>query len=262
MKLAPALLLALAGCSCGSTDASEPPFTVAAAASLTDVVEAALGTDGFGPWGGELPPAAVRAAATYGSSSTLARQLEAGAPFDVILVADERWLDRLVEERCVDPATRAVLAHGRLVVAVPAGADAGESPDAWWGRSGRWTTGDPGHVPLGRYAEEALRSAGAWDAVSPALVPAADARAALRLVERGEVEWGVLYRTDAETSERVRVVAEVDEALHSPITYSGAAAPDAPEPARTFLRDLASERGARFFRVRRFRPAFGGTDRR
>ena len=84
---------------------------------------------------------------------------------------------------------------------------------------GRLALGDPTHVPAGMYAEEALRSLGVWAALEDRLAPAADARAALALVERGEVALGVVYASDAAGSERVDVVAVLAEHLHPTIRY-------------------------------------------
>jgi molybdate transport system substrate-binding protein len=100
-----------------------------------------------------------------------------------------------------------------------------------------------------------LRSLGWWDRVEDRLVPAANARAALRLVERGEAAWGVVYRTDAAASEGVSIVLEIASEHHGPIVYSGAAAVGAPDDARAFIDWLAGDAGRALFTERGFATA-------
>lgn len=227
-------------------------ITVAAASSLAEVTQ-----DLLTRWEAE---GGARARLTLGATSTLARQLEQGAPFDVFLAADERWLEELTGAGWLEAESRVEVARGRLVVAVPTGgtvasvgAGDGELP------AGRWTSGDPAHVPLGTYALEALEARGEWDAVSPRLIPAGSARAALRLLELGEVDWGILYRSDAAASSRVRVLFELGEDLHRPIRYCAAAAPGASEDARRWLGELAGAASAATFAAHGFdRPGREG----
>jgi len=253
------LLLVVPGCGRDLEQASsggEAEFTVAAASSLAVVVQGLL--DGWAEAGGS--PARL----TLGPSSTLARQLEEGAPYEVFLSADERWIDELIGSGRLDGASRVELAQGRLVVAVQAGLAAGSArttaasatdgvfPD------GRWATGDPAFVPLGQYAREALVARAEWSTLSARMIPAGSARAALRLVERGEVDWGVLYRSDAAGSARVRVLFEVGEELHRPIRYCAAATPRAGASARRFLDELAGREATERFAAHGFAPRAGG----
>jgi molybdate transport system substrate-binding protein len=164
--------------------------------------------------------------ATGGATSTLARQIEAGAPADVFVAAEPSWMDRLEEAHRLVPGTRREVARGALVLVAPAGrpfqfefggpmalADAFE---------GRLAIGDPEHVPVGRYARQALERAGAWDGVRNRLVGAGDARAALALVERGDCAAGIVYASDARSSSRVKIVCEVPSELHDPVSYTAA----------------------------------------
>lgn len=180
-----------------------------------------------------------------GSSSTLARQIEAGAEADVFLAASEEWVDALEGAGRIEPGTRRELARGSLVIVAPVGAGLGFDPegpvslaDAF---EGRLAMGDPEHVPLGVYARAALRRAGWWDAIAPRVVGAGDARAALALVERGECAAGVVYATDARSSRKVRIVAEIPSRLQDPVVYVAAAVAGRASPAATrFLEWLGS----------------------
>jgi molybdate transport system substrate-binding protein len=91
--------------------------------------------------------------------------------------------------------------------------------------------GEPEHVPEGAYAKQALQRAGWWDALAPRVVGASDARAALALVERGECAAGIVYASDARSSERVQEVWEVPGEIHDPIVYWAVAVGDSIAPA-------------------------------
>ncbi len=162
---------------------------------------------------------------SFASSSTLARQIESGAPADVFLSANEEWMDYLEKKNLVMPGTRANLLRNTLVFVVPADsplkevAPTKEAILAALGKDGRLSVGDPAHVPAGIYAEEALKDLGAWDAVKDRLAPMKDVRAALVLVERSESPLGVVYATDAAVTEKVRAAGTFPADSHAPIIY-------------------------------------------
>jgi molybdate transport system substrate-binding protein len=228
---------------CTSSAPREPSLRISAASSLVDVVPelvaAFLGTH----------PESIRVEPTYASSSLLARQIEQGAPASVYISADERWLDYLDRHGRLDTATRATIAGNRLVVIVPS--DVGsrsEMPAALTIgdplprvlAEGKVAVGDPEHVPVGRYAREALERLGWLDALADRLVPARDARAALAYVERGEVAAGIVYATDAASSERVRVIAVLPADAHHQVTYGAAAVEGSDALARSFVAFLVT----------------------
>lgn len=197
----------------------------------------------------------------FGASSMLARQIEQGAPAAVFASADEAWMDHLAQRGLVAAGSRRALLGNRLVLVVPAsnpvqvalkpGVDLG----ALLGPPGRWVTGDPAHVPVGRYAQQALAHLGAWGAAQARLVRAENVRVALAFVERGEAAAGVVYETDAALSPRVRVAGVFPADSHAPIRYPVAAltAHDSPA-ARAFLRLLESDAAREVFRRHGFTP--------
>lgn len=206
-----------AGASIRPTAAQQAPLTVFAAASLTEVLQEV----------GRLWVASGQAAArfSFASSSTLARQIEAGAPANLFASADEQWADYLQQRNLIVPETRRSLLTNSLVLVVPkdrartVSVGPGLDLDALLGPSGRLATGDPAHVPAGIYAEAALKSLGLWERVQPRLARAESVRSALLLVGRGEAPAGIVYATDAAADTDVAVAGAFPADSHPPVTY-------------------------------------------
>lgn len=209
------LILALFVAGCGAQPAPKAPV-VLAAASLQDALGEAA--DQWAKAGHAKP------ILSFAASSALARQVEAGAPADLFVSADEEWMDRLAAKRLIDPASRADLAGNQLVLIAPAGSTTaldvapGFPIGAALGRS-RLALADPAAVPAGKYAKTALEALGVWKQVENRIAAAENVRAALALVERGEAPLGIVYATDAKASAKVRVVATFPDASHPPIVY-------------------------------------------
>jgi molybdate transport system substrate-binding protein len=161
---------------------------------------------------------------SFASSADLARQIEHGAPADLFLSADTAWMDYLSERRLLVADSRRDLLSNRLVLIAPEGSELAiemgpGAPLAAALGDGWFVLADPDIVPAGRYARTALEKLGLWSGIESRLVGAKDVRAALALVERGEAAAGIVYATDAMTSERVRVVDNVPADSHPPILY-------------------------------------------
>jgi molybdate transport system substrate-binding protein len=192
---------------------------------------------------------------SFASSSVLARQIEQGAPAAVFASADEQWMDYLQRRQLVATGSRKSLLVNRLVLVVPAdnAASVAIGPGfdfaALLGKDGRWVTGDPSNVPVGRYAQEALTRLGAWTAAKPRLVRAENVRVALAFVERGEAAAGIVYETDAAVSKKVRIAGVFPPGSHAPVSYPVAAMAKHDRPAaRAFLHFLDSEQAREVFR--------------
>lgn len=237
-RTAGAAALGLCGAAlAGRADAADTVM-VFAAASLGDVLTALAPHLGRG--GAQLR-------FSFAASSTLARQIEQGAPADIFVSADDDWMDYLVQKKRVVAESRRVVARNRLVVVqrgAPAAVEPAESTEALRAALlpsaglDRIATGDPAHVPVGRYAQAALTQLGLWALVEPRLVRADNVRSALAFVERGEASAGIVYATDALLSRQVRAVARFPEASHPPIRYPAALVAGAAPAARGVLAEL------------------------
>ncbi len=214
---------------------------VLAASSLEGCLDAIL--NAWGAVGRDVPIAA------YAATPVLVRQIEAGAPADLVVTADRAWMQVLGDAKLVAPDTVLAIAGNRLeivwpvtrTVARPATIDEALS-------AGSVALAEPDSVPAGRYAKAALASLGLWSGMAPRIIPTDSARAALALAERGEVDAAIIYASDARASERVVSVASFDEALHPPIRYfaarvSGSAHPD----SDALLAHLVGESARRIF---------------
>lgn len=212
---------------------TERPLTVFAAASLTDAL-----TEIAALW------EAVRGQAvrlSFASSGEVARQIEAGAPADVVIMADPVWMDRLAASGSIAPDSRGDLLLNRLVVIAPADAPVAADPfAALLTGEGRLVIGDPESVPAGTYARQMLRDLGLWERLQPRIVTAADVRAARGFVERGEAALGIVYRSDATGVAGVRVVLEPGSEVQPRIVYPVALTPDATETGAAFLAFLVT----------------------
>jgi molybdate transport system substrate-binding protein len=195
--------------------ASAQPVTVFGAASLSDALSDI----------GHAYRADVRF--SFAASSTLARQIEAGAPAGIFASASVSWMDYLQDRTLIDASSRVSPIGNSLVLIVP-----GDSPHTTisldqpqalnhiLGAAGRLAMADPAHVPAGLYARQALQTTGLWPAVETRTAFANDVRGVLALVERGEVPVGIVYATDAAISDRVVVGATFAATAHDPIRYS------------------------------------------
>jgi molybdate transport system substrate-binding protein len=227
----PTILLAVSFLlSCFHQVRAQEPVTVFAAASLTDALQAIEVA-----YARTADPLPLRF--SFAASSTLARQLEAGAPADIYLSANSRWMDYLEQRGLLLAGSRRDALGNRLALiapqegpAPPEGLDPIANLPSLLGEGGHLVIGDPAHVPAGLYAKQALKALGQWDALAPRTVYAGDVRAALALVERGEAAFGIVYATDAALALRTEGLALFPEELHEPIVYPFARLADSRTP--------------------------------
>jgi molybdate transport system substrate-binding protein len=185
---------------------------------------------------------------SYEASSSLARQIEAGAPADVFISADLRWMDYVAERKLIRPDSRTNLLGNRLVLIAPKDAKLdnvaiGPGFDiAKLAGDGNTPVADVKAVPAGLYAKAALEKLGAWGAAEPKLAQAENVRATLAFVARGETPLGIVYATDAQIEPKVKIVGSFPDGSYPPVTYPVAAIADAKnkEAATRYLAFLHS----------------------
>jgi molybdate transport system substrate-binding protein len=218
---------------------------VFAAASTTDAMDAAIER--------YREQTGAEVVASYAASSMLARQIEHDAPANLFVSADPEWMDYLAERGLIEPGSRRERLGNRLALVAPAdsGLEATIGPGFALAEAlgdGLLAVGDPTHVPAGRYARAALESLGLWRGIARSLVGALDVRAALALVDRGEVSLAVVYDTDTAVCAHCRVVGLFPEDSHPPIRYPLAlVAGNATAQARAFHAFLLSPEAAAVF---------------
>ncbi len=240
------LLLAVLALAPAAAQAQTQPLTIFAAASLTNALR-----DVNAAWQKQGHPAFR---AVLGSSSTLARQIEEGAPANLFASADLKWMDYLAARKLIVPETRRSLLGNTLVLIVPADNKVtvtirpGFDLMKLLGKDGRIATGDPAHVPVGIYAEQALKKLGLWQQAKPRIAAAEDVRGALLLVERAEAPVGIVYSTDAAVSRQVRIAGTFPADSHPPIVYPFAVVKGGDSPAaRQLMQFLAGPEASAIF---------------
>ena len=213
---------------------------ISAAASLTDALNEMKQVY-------ENEHSSVKLAFNFWGSGKLATQIEQGAPTDLFLSADQKSMDNLEEKSLITVDSRADFTGNKIVlvgeknngITIPSFKDIDPS------KLSQIAIGEPESVPAGKYAKEALEALGKWDEVQTKLVYAKDVRQVLTYVESGNADVGFVYSSDALTSDKVKVLAEADATLHTPIIYPVAIIADSEnqEEAQQFIDYLLSEDG-------------------
>lgn len=207
--------LLLAALTLASLSQAAEPSRVYGAASLTNAL-----TDIAKVWQQAGHPAPQL---NFAASSTLAKQIEAGAPAELFASADVPWMDELASRELLESGTRVDLLGNELVLIAPKGhafkVAMEHGFDFAASFSGKLCTGEPKSVPVGRYAQQSLQALGWWDALQGRIVGSEDVRAALAFVEQGECAVGIVYATDAAISSKVEVIEVFPTTTHQPIVY-------------------------------------------
>jgi molybdate transport system substrate-binding protein len=218
--------------------------TVFAAASLTDSLKQVADA-----WRARTGKTVTL---SFGASSTLARQIEQGAPADIFFSADTDWMDTLARGGHIAAASRKDLLGNRLVLVAAPGAKPAPpiAPGFALARAlgdGRLAMADPASVPAGKYAKAALTALGVWDSVAPKVVNAENVRVALEYVARGEAPYGIVYATDAKIAPQVKLAGIFPESSHAPIIYPVALTTTAAPEASNFLAFLSGRQARVLF---------------
>jgi molybdate transport system substrate-binding protein len=193
----------------------------------------------------------------YGSSGTLQLQIEQGAPVDIFISAAPRQMDALSAKGLLLEGTRKDLLRNEVVLIVPQDSTAKISSFQDLARPDvrRVALGEPTTVPAGQYAKEVLTHFGIYDAVRAKAILAKDVRQVLTYVATGNVDTAIVYKTDALSSAKVKIVAQAPEDSHAPVVYPVAIIKDtrSPAAAKQFLAFLTGPQAGSIFRRFGFR---------
>lgn len=233
----------------GNTAATKP-VVVFAAASLKNAIDR-IAKDWEAKTGN-------KATSSFAASSALAKQIEAGAPADIFISADLKWMDWSAERKLINDASRKTLLGNTLVLIAPKDSTATIKIEKGFKLAealgdGRLAMGEPSSVPAGIYGKAGLTSLGVWDAVSSKVAGAENVRVALAYVARGETPLGIVYGTDAKSDPQVKVVDTFPADSHEPIVYPAAlTAASSNDAAKAFLDYLSSAEAAAIFQGQGF----------
>lgn len=211
------LTIFMSGCSTktAETKIEEPTeILVAAAASLEYSY-----TEELIPMFEKIYPD-IKVSGTYDSSGKLQTQIEEGLEADVFMSAATKQMSALVDQGLVNPDSIVNLLENKLVLIVPVQSTLGLTAFTEITKAGTIAIGDPASVPAGQYAQEALTSLGVWDEVSQKASLGTNVTEVLNWVAEGSAEAGFVYKTDAVTTENVKIVAEAPaEILAEKVIY-------------------------------------------
>ena len=228
-----------------SAQAQDKSITVFAAASMKNALD-----DVDAAFAGQ---SRIKVVASFDASTALMKQIEGGAPADVFVSADLKWMYYGAQKKLIKDDTRMNLLGNTLVLIAPKNSKiehATVAPGfdlAKLAGDGRIATGDVTAVPVGIYAKAALEKLGVWSSVEPKMAMTANVRAALVLVARGEAPLGIVYSTDAKVEPGVKVVGIFPEDSHDPIVYPVAATTGAKPEATAYLAFLRSQAAKAIF---------------
>jgi molybdate transport system substrate-binding protein len=238
----------LAGCAIFAQQppaAQQAPVTVSAAISLKD----ALGQLGR-EYERDHPGAKITF--NYGGSGTLQHQIEQGAPVDLFFSAAQKQMDALQTAGLILNDTRHNIVANDLVLIAPSDTDNIHTfQDLAKSMVKTVAIGELATVPAGMYAQQTLEHLGLWDAVQKKAVYAKDVRQVVTFVATGNADAGLVYRTDAQTSPKIRTIFTAPPSTHDPIVYPAAVLKNskAPDAARAFLEFLETPHALQIFKT-------------
>lgn len=250
-----ALLFALiiTGCAGGNKapqEGSQPVnLTVSAAASLSEAAEELKALY-------ESKHPGVKITYNFASSGTLQRQIEEGAPVDVFISAGKSQMDNLSSKGLIEESTRVNLLGNQLVLVAGSASRISGFKDLEGPGLTRISIGAPETVPAGSYARDVLISLSLWEKLRPKIVLAKDVRQVLAYVETGNVEAGIVYRSDALSKKGVRIVEAAPAASHKPVVYPMAVVKSSRDKkaAIEFASFLAGDEASKIFEKYGFDP--------
>lgn len=231
------------GCTSNAKQPQQTEIMVSAAASLKDVLTEII------PQYEEKHPG-TKLVLNFGSSGTLQQQIEQGAPVDLFISAGKSQMDSLEEKQLLLKGSRVNILGNELVLIVGKDNNTVKSfEDLGKLEIKHIGIGEPESVPAGKYSQEALTFMKLWDSLTPKLVHGKDVKQVLTYVETGNAEAGLVYRSDASFSDKVKVAVAAPAASHKPIVYPAAVIGNAKNAAAAeeFLEFMQTEDAQQMF---------------
>ncbi len=217
---------------------------ISAAASLTDVLNEIA--DVYK----DIEPN-TKLTYSFGSSGALQAQIEEGAPVDIFMSAAQKQMKALEDKGLILDGTNKTLLVNKVVLITPTNSNLEISSfdDLTKDEVKKIAIGDPSNVPVGQYSEEIFTNLNILDKVSPKTVLGNDVRTVLTWVESGEVDCGIVYATDAYTTDKVQIITEAPEGSHKEVSYPVAVVKTSKnsEAAKRFLDFLSTEKAINLF---------------
>lgn len=223
--------------------AEQVELLVSAAASLTDVMKELGQTY-------SAKESNVKITYTFGSSGALQTQIEEGAPSDIFMSAAQKQMDALAQKSLLVDDTRKDLLVNEVVLITPKSSETVKSfDDVNTDKVKKIALGEPKSVPVGQYSEEIFTSLKCLDSVKKKAVYGSDVRQVLTWVESGDADCGVVYATDAATTDQVRIAANAPEGSHQPVVYPVSVLKSSKhaEAAKAFLDFLSTDEAKTVF---------------
>lgn len=223
---------------------------ISAAASLTESLDELKSAY-------EAEHSNVKLTFNYAASGTLQQQIEQGAPADLFLSAGTKQMNVLIDKGLINDSLTTNLLTNELVLVVPKDGSVPIEKIEDLAQLGDIAIGTPESVPAGKYAQQALTYYKLWDSLQSHLVLTKDVKQVLSYVETGNVDAGFVYKTDAATSNKVRVALSAEAVSHDPIEYLIGVLKDSahPDEAKSFYAFLLSDRARQVFSNYGFTPA-------
>jgi molybdate transport system substrate-binding protein len=240
------LLLVVSGCTANgqskATSVKSVELTISAAASLQNAL-----TDIKASFNKEHPN--VKITYNFGASGALEQQISQGAPVDLFFSAAEDKFQNLVQEGLIEKNNGTDLVGNDLVLVVPKDSNKGIKTFEDLTKADKIALGTPESVPAGQYGKETLGKLNIWNSVEGKVVYAKDVRQVLTYVETGNVDAGIVYKTDALTSQNVKIVATAEENTHTPIIYPVGVIKNSshPKEAALFYHYLQNQKSIKIF---------------
>ena len=208
------IVASIAGCGGTKEQSKTEPvnLNISAAASLQDAA-------------GELKTiyetknAGITITLNLAASGTLQKQIEEGAPSDLFISAGKSQMDALAQKGLIVDTSRKDLLGNELVLITGKDNQLTEFNDLTGANVKKISIGTPETVPAGKYAKDTLTTLNLWEQLQPKMVLAKDVRQVLTYVETGNVDAGLVYRTDAAISDKVKIVAAAPAGSSAPIVY-------------------------------------------